>query len=70
MMSLQGLSFFCQSTRVAVQVKTVTQAGSEDLALVVVERDCDGWTAGAKTALAVAHSAPGFRAGVARQNKA
>jgi hypothetical protein len=40
-------------------VKTVTQAGSEDLAKVVVECGFDDWTGGAKIALVVADSARG-----------
>ena len=41
----------------------MTQAGSEDLAKVVVECGLDDWAGGAKTALDVADSARGFRDG-------
>jgi hypothetical protein len=53
----------CWSTRSAVQVETVTQAESEDLAKVTVECGFDDWAGGAKTALVVADSARGSRSG-------
>ena len=43
-------------------MKTVTRAGSEDLAKVVVDCRFDDCAGGAKTALIVADSAGGFRA--------
>ena|ERR1017187_383913 len=47
----------------AAQAKTAMQAGSEDLAKVVVECEFDDWAGGAKTALVMADSARGFQGG-------
>ena len=45
-----------ENTRVTVQLKTVTQASSEDLTKVVVESEFDDWAGGAKTALIMVYS--------------
>jgi hypothetical protein len=45
-----------EGTRVTVQLKTVTQASSEDLTKAVVESEFDDWAGGAKTALIVVDS--------------
>src|ERR1039457_6386338 len=47
----------------AAQAKTAMQAGSEDLAKVVVECEFDDWAGGGKTALVMAASARGFQGG-------